>query len=151
MSTTLEFIALHVPDLRQAEEYYRALFEMEVITREAPMQDDVWYAVPEGKGWADLERAGIELGMLALRRDDFVLALFRGDPAPGQVFALGLSMGLDEIAALYHRLPSDSVVEYDAGRMLHFRDPHEYFWQVYASPYEFQSIGRSAGRWMSLP
>lgn len=151
MSATLEFIALHVPDLREAETFYRALFEMEVITREAPMEDGAWYALPEDKDWSDLDRAGIELGMLALRRDDFVLALFRGDPVPGQVFALGLSMAPEEIDALHARLAPEAVRQYEQGTLVQFRDSYGYGWQVYDSPYEFQSTGYITGRWLSLP
>lgn len=147
MTTTLEFIALHVPDLREAETFYRTLLDMEIITREAPMDDGIWYALPADKDWSDLDRAGIQLGMLALRRDDFVLALFPGDPVPGQVYALGLSMAPEEIDALYARLAPEAVREYEAGRHLQFRDAYGYAWQAYKSPYEFQGTDR----WLSLP
>ncbi len=40
--TTLRHIALLVPDLRAAEQYYQAVFEMEVIGREALLKDGLW-------------------------------------------------------------------------------------------------------------
>jgi catechol 2,3-dioxygenase-like lactoylglutathione lyase family enzyme len=61
-------LALFVPDLKQAEEYYRDLFEMDVITLEVPQSDGHWYALPTGKDWSDLEKAGISLDTLAWAR-----------------------------------------------------------------------------------
>ena len=151
MTANLEFIALFVPDLKQAEAYYRELFEMEVITRETMQNDGEWYAVPPGKNWSDLEQAGVGLIMLALRRDDFVLALFQGDPMMGQIFAIGLSMTTEEMAAIKARIPANDIVQYEAGQMLQFRDEHNIFWQIYAAPYRFQSMGETTGRWLDLP
>ncbi len=57
---TLRHIALLVPDLRAAEQYYQAVFEMEVIGREAVLKDGLWYPLPFDKGWDDAEAAAIE-------------------------------------------------------------------------------------------
>lgn len=151
MTANLEFIALFVPDLKQAEAYYRELFEMEVITRETMQRDGEWYAVPPGKGWADLEQAGISPVMLALRRDDFVLALFQGEPVMGQIFAIGLSMTEEEIDTVKARVPANDIVQDEVGQMLQFRDMHNVFWQIYPLPYRFQSMGETTGRWLDLP
>ena len=48
-------------------------------------------------GWEDAERAGIELAMVALKRDEFVLALFRGAPKPGTVSEICFGLAADEI------------------------------------------------------
>ena len=151
MTANLEFIALFVPDLKQAESYYRDLFEMEVITRETTCSDGQWAAVPPGKDWSDLEKAEINLLMLALRCDDFVLALFQGEPVVGQIFTIGLSMTGEEIAIIKDRVPVNDIVQYEEGHMLQFRDVHHIFWQIYASPYQFQSMGETTGRWLDLP
>jgi hypothetical protein len=151
MTASLEFIALFVPDLRQAEEYYCSLFEMDVVTRETQQNDGFWYAVPPVKGWSDLEKTEISLNMLALRRDDFVLALFEGTPVSGQIFAIGLSMTVEEIMTIKDRIPAQNVVRYEEGRMLQFRDVYDTFWQIYVTPYEFQSMGETTGRWLDLP
>ena len=127
MTATLEFVALFVPDLKRAEEYYRTLFEMEVITREAPREDGYWYALPERKDWQDLENAGIEIGMLAVRRDNFVLALFLSDPVKGQVFAFGLSMTPAQIDSLHSRITMENVLRNEEGSLLHFRDIYDNF------------------------
>ena len=73
--TTIRHIALIVPDLRAAEAYYQRLFEMALIGREAKLGDGRWHTLPFDKSWEDAEAAGIELGMLALRKGEFVLAL----------------------------------------------------------------------------
>ena len=58
--STLRHIALLVLDLRAAEQYYQAVFEMEVIGREALLKDVLWYTLPFDKGWDDAEAAAIE-------------------------------------------------------------------------------------------
>ena len=68
MTTALRHIALFVHNLQAAEAYYRRLFAMEIVSREARMEDGLWYALPAGKGWSDARAAGVELGMLALRQ-----------------------------------------------------------------------------------
>ena len=150
MTAALEFLAIIVPDLREAEEYYCELFDMKIITRETMQVDGVWYAVPYDKGWTDLDKAGIGLNMLALRRDDFVLAMFQATPVIGQIFAIGLSMTPAEIAIIFERVPKQDVVQYDEGAMLQFRDKYSFFWQIYASPYEFKSMGETTGQWLAL-
>ena len=69
MGSCIRHIALFVPDLRAAEEYYQSLLGMELIGREAELEDDLWYTLPLEKSWDDAEAASIELGMLALRKD----------------------------------------------------------------------------------
>jgi catechol 2,3-dioxygenase-like lactoylglutathione lyase family enzyme len=77
-------IALFVPDLRAAEDFYGRVFGMDLLFRESDVDgEESWYALPPDKGWQDAERAGIDLAMVALKRDAFVLALFRGAPKPG--------------------------------------------------------------------
>ncbi len=85
MNNYFRHVALVVPDLRQAEQYYLSLFDMELIGPEAELEDGKWYTLPPNKGWEEAEAAGIELGMLALRKGDIVLALFPGSAPPGQV------------------------------------------------------------------
>lgn len=69
--TGIRHIALVVPDLRAAEGYYQWVFDMELIGREAELDDGLWYTLPFDKGWDDAEAAGVALGMLALRKGDF--------------------------------------------------------------------------------
>ena len=78
MNSSVRHIALFVPDLRSAERYYRSIFDMELVGRETELADGQWYTLPFDKGWGEAEAAGIELGMVFLRKDDFGLGLFRG-------------------------------------------------------------------------
>ena len=79
MASSMRHIALVVPDLREAEAYYQSLFGMELIGREAELEDGLGHTLPFDKGWDDARGVGIELGMLALRKGELVLALFSGD------------------------------------------------------------------------
>ena len=150
MSVKIEFLAIYVPELKEAEQYYRQLFDMEVITREAEKGNGLWYALPKDKDWEDVERAGIEIGMLALRRDEFVLAMFACPPIPGQLFTIGLSMTGAEIDAIAQRVPEEDILEYCEADILEFRDRYGYPWQLYAVPYQFKSAGEFADRWLEL-
>jgi len=112
MESYLRHIALVVPDLREAEEYYQSLFQMELIGREAELVDGKWYTLPAGKSWEDAEAAGIELGMLALRKGDIVLAFFPGPNPLGQVFAIGMALQAVQLS----RSLRDYVAACAAGR-----------------------------------
>ena len=149
MVASIKFIALRVPSLRAAEAYYRSVFGMELIGREAWLEDGLWYTLPFDKTWDDAQAAGIELGMLALKKDDIVLALFASDAPPGQVFVIGLNMPTDEIALIRSRLPASTRVDTDQPDRLEFRDPYQITWQI-SSGDEFRTAGDWAGRWLEL-
>ena len=77
-------VAVHVPDLQRAEEYYQRVFDLEVVTREALSSGNLadtepWAQLPPAVTWEDARLAGIEVQMVGLRRDDLLLALFPGD------------------------------------------------------------------------
>jgi catechol 2,3-dioxygenase-like lactoylglutathione lyase family enzyme len=148
--TSLRHIALIVQNLRSAEHYYQSVFDMALIGREAELADSLWYTLPFDKGWDEAEAAGIELGMLLLRKDRFVLALFRGDAAPGQVNVIGLAMPMDEIAMVRARLPQAAQVSEDAPDYLEFRDPYQITWQITLPESEARTSGDFANRWLKL-
>ena len=150
MNISLRHIALIVPDLQNAERYYNTVFDMELIGREAELPDGLWYSLPFDKGWDDAQAEGIELGMLALRKDNFVLALFKGDEATGQVPFIGLQMSIEEITRIRTRLPKDVHVEEDSPDSLEFRDPYQITWQITAPGNEFRTSGDWANRWLKL-
>ena len=150
MNSSLRHIALFVPDLRTAEHYYQSIFDMELIGREAELADGLWYTLPFDKGWDEAEAAGIELGMLALRKDGFGLALFRGDAPPGQVYVIGLRMPIEEIARVRARLPRDTQVLEDKPDYLEFRDPYLITWQIMFPGCKFSTAGVFANRWLKL-
>ena len=149
MMTSLRHIALIVSDLRAAERYYQTVFDMELIGREAEFADGVWHTLPRDKGWDDASAVGVELGMVALRKGGCVLALFRDDAPSGQVFAIGLTMPVEEIARVRARLPEDTQVSEAGPDRLEFRDPYQIIWQL-ADESDFRTAGDSANRWIRL-
>lgn len=141
-------IAITVPDLEEAETYYAHLFDMELITREA-LTEDGDRQLPLGKTWADAETAGIDLYMLALRRDRFVLALFAetSEHVDGvrRPLYVGLRMTDREVAELRRRLLHGEVWDEQEGG---FRDRYGIGWQV-SSEGEFRGSG-ARGRWIAI-
>lgn len=150
MEGYLRHIALFVPDLQVAEEYYQSLFNMDLIGREAELEDGLWYTLPFDKGWNEAHAAGVELDMVALRKDKIVLALISGDAPQGQVFAIGISLPQDEISRIRSRLPADAKTEADLPDYLEFRDSYQILWQVSVPGDEFQTAGKIAGRWLEI-
>ena len=149
MSGSLRHIALIVPDLEEAEAYYRSLFGMQLIGREAE-QDGLWYTLPFDRGWEDAHRDGIALGMVALRKGQIVLALFAGDAPPGQVFAIGLSLPPEEIAGIRARLSVDAELTQAKPDRLEFLDPYQILWQISTPGDPFRTAGDFAGRWIKV-
>jgi catechol 2,3-dioxygenase-like lactoylglutathione lyase family enzyme len=150
MTSSLRFIAVVVSDLRTAEQFYKGVFEMEVIGREAMLNDGLWYTLPFDKGWKDAEAADIELGMLALRKGEFVLVLFKGNAVDKQIYAVGLAMPAEEIARIRARLVEDTEVMEDEPAHLSFRDPYQIIWQISVPGVEFRTAGDFADRWLQL-
>jgi catechol 2,3-dioxygenase-like lactoylglutathione lyase family enzyme len=150
MTSSVRHIALVVPNLREAEEYYQSIFQMELIGRETDLGDGQWYTLPVGKGWEDAEAAGIELKMLALRKGDVVLALFSGPHPSGQVFAIGLAMPQAQVAEVRNQLPPDAEVIVDQKEQFNFRDRYGIIWQLVPPGDQFLMNGDSAGRWIEL-
>lgn len=144
-------IAITVPDLEQAEAYYRALFDMELVTREE-LGPDGDRQLPWDKDWSDARHAGIDLYMVALRRGGFVLALF--DEGSAFIRELGLSryrplfigldMPADEILGVRARLGGEDWDEESGG----FRDRYGIGWQLGAGT--FLGAGDRTGRWRNI-
>jgi catechol 2,3-dioxygenase-like lactoylglutathione lyase family enzyme len=149
MLNSVSHIALFVPDLQEAERFYKDLFEMELIGREIEKDDGLWCTLPFDKGWEDVKTAGVVLDMTALRKGDFVLALFRGTKSPGQVFAIGLSTGIEDIEAIHDRLQTDIEIEVYQPDRLEFVDPYCITWQIAVEPI-FRTAGDFADRWMII-
>ena len=148
--TSYRHIALYVQDLRAAEGYYQHLFNMHLIGREAELDDGLWYTLPDDKDWDDAKAAGLELGMLALRKEDFVLVLFAGISPPGQVYAIGLYMTEAEIAEVRNRLTGKEIVLDDNARGLAIRDPYQIIWQLVIPGNPFRTAGDFANRWLPV-
>lgn len=150
MKHYVRHIALVVPDIQEAEQCYQELFDMELIGREAELDDGHWYTLPHDKGWREAEAAGRELGMCALRKGHVVLAFFPGPHPTGQVFAIGLAMPQDLVAAVKDLLPVNTEVILDHPEQFNYRDQYGISWQLVPAGKDFLMNGETAGRWLGI-
>lgn len=141
-------VAVVVDDLKSAEAFYSHTFDMTVIGRETWGEDGQTYALRPDKGWDDAVEAGVEIGFVALRRDEVTLALMAGDPTAGQIFAIGLVMSSEEIGQVRSRL-ADGLAINDRLDYLEFFDPFGLRWQLTTSR-EFLHAGDIADRWVEI-
>jgi hypothetical protein len=140
-------------DLRGAESYYSHLFDMAVAVREAllPGADpagDEWGQLPIERSWEDADAAGVEIGMVALQREDVVLALFAVEPTGVQYYAIGLVLEADGIEAIADRLTEEAVESRDEG-WLAFVDRYGMRWQLSATA-PFLGSGVARGQWLDV-
>jgi catechol 2,3-dioxygenase-like lactoylglutathione lyase family enzyme len=145
-------VALHVPDLQHAEEFYQQVFDLDVVTREAltsgSLTDERWAQLPQTATWDDARLAGLEIQMVGLRRGDLLLALFPGDPQPGTVFLIAITASAEEVASVRSRLPVETPVEVDEVDALTFIDPFGFRWQLCGPG--FIGPGDAHGRWLEI-
>ena len=113
-------VAMYADDLRAAEDFYRLVFAAEVLFREAVSTNGLWATLPLGASWDDATEAGIEIEMVALGRDAFVLPIFAGRSASR---IIGLEATIDEMRALRRRLPREAELVTEDERKLVFMDP----------------------------
>ena len=148
MSFSCRYIAIHVPDLEAAEDFYRGVFGMDLLFRESEGDDGSWYTIRNGLDWAETKRRGISVSMVALQRDELVLALFEGSPHAGTVYEICVALDAPEVEAIGARLAADAVVEESASGWLRFVDPFGFRWAVRDAESSFRSSGEIADRWI---
>jgi catechol 2,3-dioxygenase-like lactoylglutathione lyase family enzyme len=152
--TRYRHVALLVPNLREAEEWYATLFGMDVLFREGSLDpgdphSDEWGTLPSGFTWDDAAAADVTIGMVALQRGDFVLPLFVAAPTGTQMYAIGLVMDRSEIDQVRGRLPEDALVESESEGWLAFVDRFGFRWQLTDSG-GFRSAGETGGTWLDV-
>jgi catechol 2,3-dioxygenase-like lactoylglutathione lyase family enzyme len=143
-----KYLALHVPDLRAAEGFYREALAMELLFRESESDDGTWHTLRADLDWDHAGARRIRVDMVALRRDAFVLALFRGTPAPGTLFEICIGAHPEETDAIGARLGQEATVLESAPGWLRFEDPFGFRWAVQRHDASFRSSGEIAGRWV---
>jgi catechol 2,3-dioxygenase-like lactoylglutathione lyase family enzyme len=147
-------IALIVSPLRQAEEFYRTLFALEVAFREAET-DAGWYTLPFDADWDDAEACGIALGLCSLHRDAFTLSLEEGrGTGGGRLSHLGVQMDAEDLAHLRTvAVAMRCQIVQDGPTILVFDDPYDVRWEMTTSSYEDPrrlSTGARMGRWLTI-
>lgn len=140
-------------DLRRAESYYSRLFDMAVAVREGPLSGadpagDDWGQLPTDRSWEDADAAGVDIGMVALQREDVVLALFAAEPTGAQCYAIGLVLEPDGIEEIADRLTEEAVESREEG-WLAFVDRYGMRWQLSATA-PFLGSGVARGRWLDV-
>lgn len=150
MTVRLRHVALVVPDLRPAETYYQTIFSADLIGREARLADGLWYTMRPEHNWDDADNGSIDIGMVALRKDEMVLALFAGGAETAQPLFIGLAMEPAEIALVRSRLPQGTEVTADTASGLAFRDRYGVRWQLSDDATPFRTAGEIGQRWLEL-
>ncbi len=147
-------IALVVSPLRQAEEFYQALFALEVAFREAETADG-WCTLPSHADWDDALAAGIHLGLCSLHRDAFTLALEDGSgTAGGRLSHIGVQVDAPDLERLRTQAPAlGCQLTVNRPTLVVFDDPYGVRWEVTTTSYEDPSrlsTGARAGRWLEV-
>jgi catechol 2,3-dioxygenase-like lactoylglutathione lyase family enzyme len=145
----VKYLALYVPDLERAEAFYTRAFAMEILFRESE-RDGEWWTLPAEKGWSEARAAGVEVHMVALRRDDLVLALFTGAPARGSVHEICLGLAVDEVDRLGLNVDEAVTVPERSPGFVRFDDPFGFRWVLQDPGASFRSSGDIAGRWLDV-
>jgi hypothetical protein len=147
-------IALVVTPLRQAEEFFQALFALDVAFREAETADG-WYTLPPQASWDDAEAAGIQLGLCSLHRDAFTLALEAGPgTAGGRLSHIGVQVDAPDLERLRVQAPAlGCQLAMERPTLLVFDDPYRVRWEVTTTFYEDPSrlsTGARLGHWLDI-
>src|SRR2546421_1500619 len=143
-------IALILTPLRQAEEFYQALFALEVAFRETEIADG-WYTLPSDASWDDAEAAGIHVGLCSLHRDAFTLALEDGASSEGgRLSHVGVQVDAEALERLRTVAPSLRCrIVQDGPTLLVFDDPYGVRWEMTTTSYDDPrrlSTGARTGR-----
>ena len=149
MPLVCRYLALCVPELRPAEAFYCSALGMDVLFRETERSGE-WWTLPADQGWEEAGAAGVEVGMVALRRDELVLALFPGAPGPGTVHEICLGLEPEDVDRLRGRLPAAAEVVEQRHGFVRFVDPFGFRWVVQDLRLAFRSSGEIAGRRLEL-
>ena len=147
-------IALVMTPLRPAEEFYRALFALDVAFRETEAADG-WYTLPSDAGWDTIEAAGIHVGLCSLHREAFTLALEDGPCVEGgRLSHIGMQADAEDLERLRILAPTlGCQVVQDRPTLLVFDDPYGVRWEVTTIAYDDPqslSTGARKGWWVSI-
>ncbi len=143
-------LALTVPDLRAAEAFFSQVFDLPRKFLEGRGPDGEWGSLPPGKDWDGAAAAGITVKMAALGRNDFVLALFQGEPSQGTIVEIGIAVPPEEVDAIRRRLPPNTQVSSEGQGDLLFTDPYGFTWHIEPSGTPFVTMAETDGSWFDL-
>jgi catechol 2,3-dioxygenase-like lactoylglutathione lyase family enzyme len=149
---SIAHIAVRVENLQKAESFYQAVFGLAVAFREARTEEG-WATLPPDAGWAEVERSGLNLDLVFLRRDSFELALERtSNPVaePSRLSHIALVVSQEELEALRGRARElGCPVGYDMPHTIMFGDPFGVRWEIMLTG-QSRSTGERTGRWLRV-
>jgi catechol 2,3-dioxygenase-like lactoylglutathione lyase family enzyme len=148
VSFSCRYLATYVSDLEAAEAFYTSVFDLGLLFRESRQNDESWHTLRDDLGWDEIYRRGIHVDMVALERDEFVLALLEGRPREGTLYEICVAVEAPEVEATRGRLPDHVAVEEFAPGWLRFIDPFGFRWTVRDRDVPFRSSGDIAERWL---
>ncbi|XVH33417.1 VOC family protein (plasmid) [Haloferacaceae archaeon DSL9] len=123
----------HVPD---GESYYKELFDLEVLFREAALNGEPG-TVPDDVSWDDALDRGVTPYMSFLGRDEFYVAVGRAENQRGTGRLDHIALAVDEEAfdVITERAVSLGCdVEENAPHHRVFRDKYDVEWELNAKP-----------------
>ena len=145
-------VAILVPDLVDAEEFYSQLFDTNVNYRQTTI-DGEWFTLEEGMDWPIAEEAGYEPRMSFIQRDDFFLALTAAsesdDPDQAQYYHIGLQMSEKELDTFLHRseqLGCEILYRQNGGAMI--EDVFGFEWDIDVE-WSSKDSGTPRGPWIT--
>lgn len=154
MIPKMTHVAMRVRDteLREAETFYRELFDMDVAFRET-MTENGWATLPDEDGWDFAERHQMRVGLVMLCRGGFAIDL-EARPVPdagGRFSHTGIEVSDEELERLRDKASKiNCTVTHNSKPILVFDDPYGMRWEFttlkYAEP-KGLSAGSREGRW----
>jgi catechol 2,3-dioxygenase-like lactoylglutathione lyase family enzyme len=148
VSFSCRYLAIYISDLEAAEAFYTSVFDLGLLFRESRRDDESWHTLRDDLGWDEIDRRGIHVDMVALERDEFVLALFEGSPREGTLYEICITVEAAEVEATRARLPGHVAVEESTPGWLRFVDPFGFRWAVRDRDLSFRSSGEIADEWV---
>jgi catechol 2,3-dioxygenase-like lactoylglutathione lyase family enzyme len=139
-------IGLVLPDIRQAEDFYRSLFGMEVVCREA-ITPAGWKTLDQSIGWERANELGLDIAMIVLAKLPFALAIERSNagevvaPSHTGLFIAEPAFSKVKTEVLQMGLPYKS----DIPQRFVFTDPFQVWWEITSDTKLYTARDRGAG------
>lgn len=136
----LHHLALAVPNIGAAEDYYRELFQLSVTFREG-RKAGRYGKLPDGIDWETAMAHDVDPGRSVLQREEFALALTERPDAnlPTRLDRIALRIELSDLGPIASRAASMgcAVEERESGAVI--TDHYGVEWLVTAEPFPPQS------------
>lgn len=150
-------VAIRVPDLITAEEFYTKLFDTDVNYRQT-LIDGEWHTLADGIDWTEAKKAGYEPRMSFITKDEFFLALVGPDEKvadlPKQEYHIGLQMNNNDFKTFIHQAEmAGCEVLHQGDHQGHnhalIEDVYGYEWDVTVA-WSTERSGTPSGPWIEL-